>query len=151
MQCPLVPFQRQHIRGICWGKAVFQPNKYELFWRKIAANQRKIPAFLTNTGAMARREGFEPRAFWSVATLRSSVQTFQVVSGPIASGILSFLALFRPLAPLGLFLFWVKLWVRRLEWPRRRISKKEYPVPVYSTPQIHQWRHMSGHRNFGCP
>ena len=39
---------------------------------------------------LARREGFEPPAFWSVATLRNEMQAFLLLSGPIDFGSIFF-------------------------------------------------------------
>jgi len=73
----------------------------------------KIPVkSLDFTGILARREGFEPPAFWSVAALKDEEQAFIAISKPIASGSVSFPTLFCPLAPPEFFLFWVKLWVK---------------------------------------
>ena len=63
---------------------------------------------------LARREGFEPPAFWSVAALKSEEQKFRVLFKLIASGSIAFPGLFHPSTPQAIFLFWVKLWVRHV-------------------------------------
>ena len=92
------------------GQDMGQKGQPRINARKKYGKPNKTPAKSKDfTGVLARREGFEPPAFWSVAALKGKMQAFSVLSEPIVSGSISFLTLFCPLTPLEFFLFWVKL------------------------------------------
>jgi len=73
---------------------------------KYSGNPDGLPLYL------ARHEGFEPPAFWSVASLQASKGRFSAISAPFVPRFRRFSeAVSHPLLSAN-FLSWVRLWVR---------------------------------------
>ena len=81
-------------------------------FRKTCKPNRNAPKSIDSGAFLARHEGFEPPAFWSVASLQASKFAFSALSAPFVpqlrrhSGAVS-----HPLLSAH-FLSWVKMWVR---------------------------------------
>ncbi len=72
---------------------------------------------------LARHEGFDPPAFWSVASLQASKGRFSVLSAPFAPPFRWFCeTISHPLLSVH-FLSWVKMWVR--PQPQKACSNAE--------------------------
>ena len=63
---------------------------------------------------LARPKGFEPLTFWSVAALEAVKRWYPVLCGPFYSVISVGTKSLCPLFPPTHFLFWVKIWVKKL-------------------------------------
>jgi len=74
--------------------------------RIVAANNTK------SATTMARHEGFEPPAFWSVASDEASKCEFSALSTPFAPPFRRFCGTVSYPLLTARFLSWVRLWVR---------------------------------------